>query len=92
VTRYVLDGWNNSKPTPIGNEHFDIHAELDGTNQLIARYLHGDEFDQTFARVDLRAANASERVLTPPWYLTDHLNSVRLVLDESVASPRPDRV
>jgi hypothetical protein len=36
--------------------------------------------DQTFARVDLRAANASERVL---WYLTDHLNSVRLVLDES---------
>jgi RHS repeat-associated protein len=80
VTRYVLDGWNNSKPTPIGNEHFDIHAELDGANQLIARYLHGDEFDQTFARVDLRAANASERVL---WYLTDHLNSVRLVLDES---------
>jgi RHS repeat-associated protein len=80
VTRYVLDGWNNMKPTPIGNEHFDIYAELDGTNQLIARYLHGDEFDQTFARVDLRAANASERVL---WYLTDHLNSVRLVLDES---------
>ena len=36
--------------------------------------------DQTFARVDLRAANASEQV---QWYLTDHLNSVRLVLDES---------
>jgi len=49
---------------------------------LLARYLHGDEFDQTFARVDLRAANASERV---QWYLTDHLNSVRLVLDESGA-------
>ena len=55
---------------------------MDGTNQLLARYLHGDEFDQTFARVDLRAANASERVL---WYLTDHLNSVRLVLDETGA-------
>jgi RHS repeat-associated protein len=82
VTRYVLDGWNNMKPTPIGNEHFDIHAELDGANQLIARYLHGDEFDQTFARVDLGAANASERV---QWYLTDHLNSVRLVLDETGA-------
>jgi RHS repeat-associated protein len=78
----VLDGWNNMKPTPVGNEHFDVYAELDGTNQLIARYLHGDEFYQTFARVDLRAANASERVL---WYLTDHLNSVRLVLDESGA-------
>jgi 23S rRNA G2069 N7-methylase RlmK/C1962 C5-methylase RlmI len=35
--------------------------------------------DQPFARVDLRAANASERV---QWDLTDHLNSVRLVLDE----------
>ena len=78
----MLDGWNNMKPTPIGNEHFDIYVELDGNNQLIARYLHGDGFDQTFARVDLRAANASERVL---WYLTDHLNSVRLVLDESGA-------
>ena len=50
--------------------------------QLIARYLHGDEFDQPFARVELRAANASERV---QWYLTDHLNSVRLVLDEGGA-------
>ena len=49
---------------------------------MLARYLHGDEFDQTFARVDLRAANASERV---QWYLTDHLNSVRLVLDASGA-------
>jgi len=43
--------------------------------------------DQTFARVDLRAANASERVL---WYLTDHLNSVRLVLDEGGCHTRPD--
>ena len=59
-----------------------MYVKLDGANQLIARYLHGDEFDQTFARVDFRAANASERV---QWYLTDHLNSVRLVLDKSGA-------
>ena len=38
--------------------------------------------DQSFAWVDFRAANASERV---QWYLTDHLNSVRLVLDETGA-------
>ncbi len=57
-----------------------MYAELDGSNQVLVRYLHGDDFDQTFARVDVGAANASERVL---WYLTDHLNSVRLVLDES---------
>ncbi|MCS7044857.1 MAG: hypothetical protein NZO58_00725 [Gemmataceae bacterium] len=81
VTRYVLDGWTNMKPTPVGNENFDIYAELDGTNQLLARYLHGDEFDQTFARIEVNGAGSvSDGVL---WYLTDHLNSVRLVLDES---------
>lgn len=87
VTRYVLDGWNNSKPTPIGNEHFDIYAELDGTNQLIARYLHGDAFDQTFARISYGEPGASTPGLSPEvhWLLTDHLNSVRLVLDESGA-------
>lgn len=56
-------GWNTSKPTPIGNERFDIYAELDDTNPSNTRYLHGDEFDQTFAQVDIGAANASERVL-----------------------------
>ena len=80
VTRYVLDGWNNRKPTPIGNEHFDVYTELDGTNQLIARYLHGDEFDQTFARVLVDCSTPEVH-----WLLTDHLNSVRLVLDESGA-------
>jgi len=80
VTRYVLDGWNNRKPTPIGNEHFDVYAELDGTNQLIARYLHGDAFDQTFARVLVDGSTPEVH-----WLLTDHLNSVRLVLDESGA-------
>jgi RHS repeat-associated protein len=86
VRRYVLDGWNNSKPTPVGNEHFDVYAELDGSNQLIARYLHGDEFDQTFARVTYEPT--SPEVGSNPtvhWLLTDHLNSVRLVLDESGA-------
>jgi RHS repeat-associated protein len=80
VTRYVLDGWNNMKPTPIGNEHFDVYAELDGTNQLIARYLHGDEFDQTFALVRVDGSTPEVH-----WLLTDHLNSVRLVLDEGGA-------
>jgi RHS repeat-associated protein len=80
VTRYVLDGWNNMKPTPVGNEHFDVIAELDGTNQLIARYLHGDEFDQTFARVLMDGSTPEVH-----WLLTDHLNSARLVLDESGA-------
>jgi RHS repeat-associated protein len=80
VTRYVLDGWNNLKPTPVGNEHFDIYAELDGNNQLLARYLHGDEFDQTFARVLVDGSTPEVH-----WLLTDHLNSARLVLDESGA-------
>jgi hypothetical protein len=85
VTRYMLDGWNNSKPTPVGNEHFDVYAELDGTNQLLARYLHGDEFDQTFARVRYGEPGVSTPGFLPEvhWRLTDHLNSVRLVLPPS---------
>ena len=48
--------------------------------------LHGDEFDQTFARVNYGEPGVS----TPGspevhWLLTDHLNSVRLVLDETGA-------
>jgi len=88
VRRYVLDGWNNSKPTSIGNEHFDIYAELDGTNQQIARHLHGDGFDQTFARVTYEST--SPEVGSNPtvhWQLTDHLNSVRMVLDTHLRLP-----
>jgi len=89
VRRYVLDGWNNSKPTPIGNEHFDIYAELDGTNQQIARHLHGDGFDQTFARVTYGEPGVSTPGFLPEvhWQLTDHLNSVRMVLDTHLRLP-----
>ena len=84
VTRYMLDGWNNSKPTPVGNEHFDVYAELDGTNQLLARYLHGDEFDQPFARVTYEPTTpVVGSTPTVNWRLTVHLNSVRLVLPPS---------
>jgi RHS repeat-associated protein len=64
-----------------------VIAELDGTNQLIARYLHGDEFDQTFARISYGEPGASAPGVSPEvhWLLTDHLNSVRLVLYESGA-------
>jgi hypothetical protein len=70
------------------------YAELDGTNQLIARYLHGDEFGQPFARVTYEPTSP-EVGSTPQvhWRLTDHLNSVRLVLPPSrrpaTAEPPP---
>jgi hypothetical protein len=35
--RYALDGWDSAKPSPIGNEHFDVWAELDGTSGLVLR-------------------------------------------------------
>jgi hypothetical protein len=57
---------------------------LDGTNQLIARYLHGDAFYQTFARVTYEPTTpVVGSNPTVHWLLTDHLNSVRLVLDAS---------
>ena len=36
VTRYVSDGWNLSKPTPVGNENFGVYAHLDSSNLLLA--------------------------------------------------------
>ncbi|MDW8224156.1 MAG: hypothetical protein RMJ82_14530 [Gemmatales bacterium] len=52
----------------------------------MADYLHGDEFDQVLARVvytsPLSSAEDSVAYLVP-WYLTDHLNWVHVVLDES---------
>jgi hypothetical protein len=74
VTRYGLDGFNNGKPTPVGNENWDVWAELDGNNNLQTRYIDGDAFDQAFARIDAGGTR---------WLLTDNLQSVRDVIDSA---------
>jgi hypothetical protein len=85
--RYVLDGWNPVKPTPIGNENWDVLLDLNGSNGLETRYLRGDGVDELFARVD------SVTTPTAYWTLLDHQRGIRDVIDESgdlVASVRYD--
>jgi RHS repeat-associated protein len=72
VQRYVLDGWNPAKGTPAGNENYDVWADLDGALSLTTRYLRGDKVDELIGRVD--GSN-------PYWVLTDHLGSIRDVID-----------
>jgi len=62
-----------------------VYAELGDAKQLIARYLHGYEFDQTFARVIYSEPGVSTPGFVPEvhWLLTGQLNSMRLVLDKS---------
>ncbi len=73
--RYAVDGWDPAKPAPVGNENFDVWADLDGSNALQTRYLRGDAVDELFARIGADT-NAY-------WTLTDRLGSVRDVTDNS---------
>ncbi|HZZ81299.1 MAG TPA: RHS repeat-associated core domain-containing protein [Gemmataceae bacterium] len=76
TTKFAVDGWNPAKPTPVGNEYFDVWADLTAGGSLATRYLRGDTVDQLLGRVD-----DVSTVMTPYWHLTDHLGSVRDILD-----------
>jgi RHS repeat-associated protein len=79
VEHYAYDDWNPAKPTPVGNENWDVWADLgidpEGHATLKTRYLRGDAVDQLFARV------GSDQVAA--WYLTDNLGSVRKIITSS---------
>ncbi|MBX9680507.1 MAG: RHS repeat-associated core domain-containing protein, partial [Gemmataceae bacterium] len=71
TTRFALDKWNNTKPTPIGTENTDVWADLDGSSSLQSRYFRGDFVDQILGRIE-----GSDRF----WHLADNLGSVRDVI------------
>jgi RHS repeat-associated protein len=77
VQRYAYDAWNPNTPSGAGTENSNVWADLNGNNQLQTRYIRGDALDQVFARMQYDASGTA----TPYWYLTDHLGSVRDVLD-----------
>ena len=54
--------------------------------------LHYDEFDQTFTRVNYEpnSPEVGSILNVHHWLLTDHLKSVRLVLDESGGEITPN--
>src|SRR5581483_8870458 len=76
VTRFALDGWNPVKPSRVGNENWDVWADLDGENALATRYLRGDLVDELFSRVEKDGAS-----FTPFWLLTNNQNSICDVTD-----------
>src|SRR5262249_37590841 len=79
TTRFVLDGWKvhqdalGNTPEFKGNENWDVWADLDGSNALLTRYLHGDLVDQVWARISSGGTAAG--------YLADWHGSVRNLID-----------
>ena len=73
TTRYAYDMWNPAKAGATGTANSDIWATFT-SGSLITRQLQGDGVDQHLAYVT--SSNAY-------WYLTDHLNSSRAVINNS---------
>jgi RHS repeat-associated protein len=78
TTKFAVDGWNSNMAAPIGLENFNDWAVLNSGNTLQTRTLFGDKVDQVLGRVDQTGASDSAGQY---WYLTDHLGSVRDVVD-----------
>jgi RHS repeat-associated protein len=76
VTKFAQDGWNTAKGTPIGNENYDVWADIKADGSLKTRYVRGDAVDELFGRVEYSGSTG-----TPYWYATDHLGSIRNVID-----------
>src|SRR5207244_843591 len=72
TTGFAYDGWNPANPSVVGNENFNVIAQVNGAGSLTTKYIYGDVIDQILARID---------GAIPRWYLTDHLGSVRDVID-----------
>ena len=79
VTKFVLDDWKNNNGHLVGNDNWDVLADL-VSGSLTNRYIHGDATDQLFANLSY-----SGGTFTPYWYLTDIHGSVRTVVDNSGA-------
>lgn len=82
---FVYDAMNrrlskavNGQVTRFLYNHDDSWADLDGSNAVTARYLHGARIDELLARQ--RASDGRG------WYLTDHLGTVRDIANAAGAA------
>jgi RHS repeat-associated protein len=73
--RYVLDGWDSNKPGAIGNENFDVVADIKDGGDLLNARMFGDGFDSLAVRVD-KDGNEG-------WYLADRQGNIRLMHDDA---------
>jgi RHS repeat-associated protein len=68
-------GGQGSLTTRFGYDGWDVWVDMDGSNALVQRYVHGDAVDQLFARVKSDGTRA--------WYLQDRQGSVAGLVDSS---------
>ena len=78
TTKYAVDGWNSNMAAPVGNENFNTWAVLNADNSLQTRNIFGNTVGQILGWIDQSGASDSSGTY---WDLTDHLGSVRDVLN-----------
>ena len=80
--RVRLRRLGSAKATPVGNENYDVWADLDGSNNLQTRYLRGDVVDQLFARVNMSGATGRPTgAHRPPRLSGDVIDSSGTIMD-----------
>jgi len=75
VEKFVVDGWDTTKPRAVGTENFDVAIDLNAAGNVANRRMFGVGFDELLGGHDGTGAVR--------WYGTDHLGSVRTVFDNS---------
>ncbi|WP_157368541.1 nucleic acid/nucleotide deaminase domain-containing protein [Zavarzinella formosa] len=79
--RYLYDGWKvtqdalGNRPSFVGQENWDVWADLNGDNELEMRRVYGDGVDEPLARISAAGETA--------FYVTDRQGSVTGLLDSS---------
>jgi YD repeat-containing protein len=80
--RIEKDVWtqasNSTTTTRMAYDGGNVWADLDGSNNLTARYLRGDQIDQIIARMVVSGSNVGQAI-----YMTDRLGSVRNLASSS---------
>src|SRR5262249_34350664 len=94
VTRFAVDGWNPANQGGLGLTNFVTWAVINHDNSLQSRQLYsvgtviGAE-TTALAHIDGEGASDAPDVY---WQLTDRLNSVSFVIDNTVADPAVDTI
>jgi RHS repeat-associated protein len=87
VQKYVMDGWNPALSGGTGNTNFNVLAVLNSSNNLLSRYMDGDQVDQHLGRIDVSGSSG-----TGYWTLIDDLGSVRDVIANSSSATVKDAI
>jgi RHS repeat-associated protein len=80
ATKFAQDGWNSNMAAATGLSNFNNWAVLNSNNTLQTRNVFGNQVDQVLGRVDQTGASDASGQY---WDLTDHLGSVRDVVNSS---------